>query len=83
MLEIYQRSMLQELKKKTDQLLTDIKAYQKYFVQNELFGIVELGKALDFLIYDMKKNSEDNRLIYPIKKNVKISRTKINLGMNQ
>jgi aminoglycoside 3-N-acetyltransferase len=71
------------IKKKTDQLLTDIKAYQKYFVQNELFGIVELGKALDFLIYDMKKNSEDNRLIYPIKKNVKISRTKINLGMNQ
>ena len=52
-------------------------------MQNELFGIVELGKALDFLIYDMKKNSEDNRLIYPIKKNVKISRTKINLGMNQ
>ena len=66
------------IKKETAKLLSEINAYQCYLIQNEIFQIVELGKALDFLIDNMKNNSENNRLIYPIKKGNKIERFKIN-----
>jgi len=66
------------IKKETTNFLSEIKACQKYVVQNEIFEIIELGKALDFLIDDMKNNSENNRLIYPVKKDAKIERSKIN-----
>jgi aminoglycoside 3-N-acetyltransferase len=66
------------IKEETDKILTNIKAYKKYEINNELYGIIELGKALDFFIKDMQNNSEKDRLIYPIKKNTKVTRIKIN-----
>ena len=65
------------IRQKTSKLLTNIKAYSKYIIGNELFSIIKLGKALEFLIYDMKNNPENKRLIFPIKKGSKITRIKI------
>jgi len=66
------------IKEETDKILTNIKAYKKYVINNDLYGIIELGKALDFFIKDMQNNSEKDRLIYPIKKTTKVTRIKIN-----
>ena len=66
------------IKKETSKLLSEIEAYSEHLIRNELFGLVYLDKALDFLIYDMKNNSEKSRLIYPVEKNTKITRNKIN-----
>ena len=65
------------IKKKADKMLSDINVYKKYYLQNELFEVIELGKALDFFIEDMKSNIENERLIYPINSKT-VSRTKIN-----
>ena len=69
------------IKRKTSKLLSNINAYDEYFIKKEIFGIVKLGKALNFLIDDMKNNHEKERLIYPIKKDAKITRVKINTAI--
>ena len=65
------------IKKNAGKILSNIKAYKKFFLHNELFGVVDLKKALDFFISDMKNNIETERLIYPIN-NFTVKRIKIN-----
>ena len=65
------------IRNETDDLLMNIKAYSKYYINNEFFSVIELKKALDLMIEDMKNNPEDKRLVYPIRKGA-IGRSKIN-----
>ena len=55
------------IKNETDTKLSKINAYKKYLDNDYDFTCINLKPALDLLIDDMKKNDENNRLIYPMK----------------
>jgi len=68
------------IKKETKEKLVDLKACENYLIDNVEFEIIKLNIALDFLLNNMKNNTEEKRLIFPFKKNTKIIRSKINVS---